>query len=309
MNRSEPSISLIIAVYNQADCLPGLFSSIEAQEGDLSREVIVCDDGSQDETHACVQSWALNQHADVRYMWQPDQGFRLGRSRNNGIRGARGDLLVFIDGNSVLEPFFLRDHWQAHLCDGARLVYGGRRRVKFPASASQATQAGQAAPRDGLQGPSDLEYRRRWLETPYPWMACIGANLSLRRQHAVLFDETFEGWGSEDRDFAYRLWKAGLAMRVLDRLGLVQVVRGEPENWNPLIGGHHAIVAALKCKVHLYRKYSVDIMFPSLADVRLCHLDRRTNTWRLGRRRDDAEIPAILEEFAQWLESSSESHA
>lgn len=300
MNRT-PSVSLIVAVYNQADCLPGLFASLEAQDADVSHEVIVCDDGSRDETHACLRSLAAATSADVRHVWHPDRGFRLSRSRNNGIRCARGDLIVLIDGNSVLEPFFLSDHWEAHRGD-ARLVYGGRERLKIPPGASPADHA---ARRDGRLAPSDLAYHRRWLATPHPWMACITANMSFPRRHAILFDEAFEGWGSEDRDFAYRLWKAGLAMHVLDRSCLVQILQHGAESWNPLTGGHDAIVATLKGKLHLYRKHPVDAMAPSLTHVQRCHLDRRTNSWSLGSPRTDAGIPAILEEFAQWLETSS----
>jgi GT2 family glycosyltransferase len=48
-------------------------------------------------------------------------------------------------------------------------------------------------------------------ESPIAWMACLG-NLSLRKSFAYKvggFDEEFKTWGSEDVEFAYRLYKAG----------------------------------------------------------------------------------------------------
>src|SRR5438045_287738 len=40
----------------------------------------------------------------VRYVWDPQLGFRAGPSRNNGIRLANGDLLAFIHGGLRVRP-------------------------------------------------------------------------------------------------------------------------------------------------------------------------------------------------------------
>jgi GT2 family glycosyltransferase len=57
-----------------------------------------------------------------------------------------------------------------------------------------------------------LNYLRENFSTsPIAWMAC-GGNLSLRKDlvnNIGGYDEDFKGWGPEDAEFAYRLYKAG----------------------------------------------------------------------------------------------------
>jgi validoxylamine A glucosyltransferase len=308
MPRRPPAISVIVAIYNQAACLPDLLASLDEQDCDAELEIIICDDGSDDDPLRCIRSSGVMSRRDVKYIWQPDEGFRLSRSRNNGIRCAQGDVLVLIDGNSVVKPFFLADHLAAHHGQ-RRLVYGGRLLVDAVNAVNAVPAAGVDRRRllsDDAHGQDDLEKRRSWLATPRPWMACIGANLSVARSQAILFDEAFEGWGSEDRDFAYRLWARGLSVHVLERTGLVQPLHDDLERWSPLAGGHQAIVAAVKSKLHLYRKHGGDIMAPSLDMVRCCHFDTATRQWRLGESRDE-DATAILEEFEQWLAHTSKS--
>ena len=51
---------------------------------------------------------------DIRYIWQPDKGFRLAKSRNNAVRCARGDILLFLDGDTVASSDLLSKHIEAH---------------------------------------------------------------------------------------------------------------------------------------------------------------------------------------------------
>lgn len=303
MPTRPPVLSVIVAIYNQAAYLPELLASLDEQEGVGHFEIIICDDGSHDDPVVSLQGSGVRSRRDVRYIWQPDEGFRVSRSRNNGIRCARGEVLVLIDGNSVLQPFFLAEHLDAHRGQ-RRLVYGGRRQVRVPPGADLSRRrllSAEGGERD------DLEKRKQWLTTPRPWMACIAANLSVQRSEAICFDEAFEGWGSEDRDFAYRLWAGGLSIHLLERTGLVQPLREGEEGWHPLRGGHHTIVAAMKCKLHLYRKHGPDVMAPSLDMVRRCYFDTMTRQWRLGESRDDKDAPAILQEFESWLAATPDA--
>lgn len=49
-------------------------------------------------------------------------------------------------------------------------------------------------------------------ESQLIWLACFGSNLSFRRdviEKIGGYDESFKGWGLEDTEFAYRLYKSG----------------------------------------------------------------------------------------------------
>src|SRR5688572_12389836 len=110
----EPQISLIVSCYNQNPWMDTVLSSAIAQDSATPFEILLCDDGSNDGVFETVRRLASSSDVDLRYVWQPDRGFRLSRSRNNGIRSARGSILVFVDGDTWLAPSFLHDHWNAH---------------------------------------------------------------------------------------------------------------------------------------------------------------------------------------------------
>jgi glycosyltransferase involved in cell wall biosynthesis len=303
---TAPGISVIVSMYNQAQFLPTLLTALSTQDCPVAYEILLCDDGSTRAT----QEFVCTSHAmDIRYLWQPDQGFRLSRTRNNGIRCAQGDLLVFIDADSVPRPCFLRSHWEIHREPGL-LVCGGVQEAEIAESrlAAGAQALLTELPDTGVSGADKLAAR---VASDRPWMACVGANMSVRRSDVVLFDERFEGWGSEDRDWAYRLWMSGLKVRLLDRAVLVHLrLRHQPVEWNPIRGGdHHALVSMLRGKLYLYRKYPGDVMAPSLTVVRSCYLDRAANMWRVGMLRTDVSVADILGEFEAWLDRSVDRSA
>jgi len=87
-------MSVVIAAYNEektlGDCLDSLLAQTAPRD---SYEIIVADDGSADKTREVAES------RGVRVVTQPNLG--PAAARNLGARHARGDLLLFIDADSV----------------------------------------------------------------------------------------------------------------------------------------------------------------------------------------------------------------
>jgi hypothetical protein len=51
---------------------------------------------------------------------------------------------------------------------------------------------------------------------PLPgWILFVTRCVSVRRKYALEFDEGFHGWGIEDWDYGWRLWRRSIAARVL----------------------------------------------------------------------------------------------
>src|SRR5437870_3933552 len=202
-------VSLIISAYRQARELARTLPRFIAQRYNDPIEYLICDDGSGLGTLACIRKW--QGEANIRYLWQPDMGFRLARSRNNGLRCATGDIIVCVDADLLVGHDFVAKHVAAHQAFPS-LVCGGRKRVFV--------RELDGLPIDStldniLEHPgliscqrSDDWFQMKYARTPTPWIACIGANFSfVRCQSPVFFDEKFEGWGCEDQEFACRLWK------------------------------------------------------------------------------------------------------
>jgi glycosyltransferase involved in cell wall biosynthesis len=302
-NNGVEFISVIISLYNQRRFIRTILSSLLSQTTAVPYEILLCDDGSSDNVLTEVSKWSSG-HSDIdmRYIWQPDKGFRLSRSRNNGIRSARGDVLVFSDGDMWLAPYFLEDHVAAHI-EPKRLVCGATLSVAIDDN-MLANDSVSFNPE--LIDPTQATFSRRalWLATERPWMACTGANFSIRTVDSLLFDETFEGWGSEDRDLSFRLYERGLQPHLIGRVGAVDLrIEGATVAWNPFKGGETAgIIAVLKSKLALWRKYPGNLMAPSLSLVERCHFNASTGKWWWGPPRGDASVFEILSDFEKWLE-------
>lgn len=94
-------ISIIIPCFNSGADLPETLGAVAAQTHE-NREVIVVDDGSTDPLTLSVLAdlppW-------VRLIRQPNRG--LAAARNAGFAAARGDFLLPLDSDDILEPAFL----------------------------------------------------------------------------------------------------------------------------------------------------------------------------------------------------------
>jgi len=96
-----PSLSVIVAAFNEADCISEKIDSTLAQRYPAQRlEIIVVSDGSTDATDAVV---ARHPDPRVRLIRQEP---RAGKSPalNRGAAAARGELLVFTDANAFFAP-------------------------------------------------------------------------------------------------------------------------------------------------------------------------------------------------------------
>jgi hypothetical protein len=141
--------------------------------------------------------------------------------------------------------------------------------------------------------------QRQWLSTDRPWLACLGGNFSVPNSPEVRFDEKFESWGSEDRDLAFRLYRAGLQPRLLPRPNALQL-RLEGEHWSEM--SHDQVVALLRNKIYLAEKYPNGEMDPSISLVKHCHLN--AGRWSIGPLQEDVSVLEVFDAFRRWCEES-----
>lgn len=94
-------ISIIIPSFQHAKSLDACLDSICSQTHQ-EIETIVVDDGSTDDTEAVVR-----RYADVRYVWQENQG--ANSARNHGAKLATGDYLIFCDADVIMKETMLSE--------------------------------------------------------------------------------------------------------------------------------------------------------------------------------------------------------
>ena len=97
------TISIIIPVYNSAAFLSACLDSILAQTY-RNTEIILVEDGSEDNSLQICNAYA-QKDSRIRVITGTHGG--PGAARNNGIRAATGEYIVFADSDDVCEPGLL----------------------------------------------------------------------------------------------------------------------------------------------------------------------------------------------------------
>ncbi|WP_432189631.1 bifunctional glycosyltransferase/CDP-glycerol:glycerophosphate glycerophosphotransferase [Streptomyces sp. Tue6028] len=118
-----PAVSVVVIVYNDADRLPTAVRSVLDQTLH-GVEVVIVDDRSTDGSYETARLLAA-QHPDrVRAFRLPENSGGCGAPRNRGIAEARGDYVLFLDSDDVLERNACRNMLEAAETTGADLVSG-----------------------------------------------------------------------------------------------------------------------------------------------------------------------------------------
>lgn len=102
-----PQVSVIVPIYNLEFYLERCLDSLLAQDFDGPFEVLAVDDGSHDDSAEILRRYAKGRPGLVRAFRKPNGGH--GSACNWGIERARGDFVLFLDGDDWLQPPVLRE--------------------------------------------------------------------------------------------------------------------------------------------------------------------------------------------------------
>jgi glycosyltransferase involved in cell wall biosynthesis len=102
----RPEVSFVVIAHNEEAGITSCISSIVAQEGGASYEIVIVDDGSTDRTAELVVEMAANQPQIVLVQHLKNMG--RGAARSTGIDKVRGDLVAMVDSDIVLPKNWLQ---------------------------------------------------------------------------------------------------------------------------------------------------------------------------------------------------------
>ena len=222
--QQAPFISVVITTYNRPDALTAVVEALFAQS-DKQFEIVIADDGSKEATRDCVDALKARSPVPLQHVWQPDDGFRAAMARNRGTLAARGDYIVFLDGDCVPQRDFIAQHRK--LAKRGFLVSGSRVLLS-PALTERILTEHIDLPATGaleqlknrLRGDVNkvLQVLVRWPDLGresrrFTWRRIKSCNLGVWRSDLDMvdgFDESFLGWGHEDSDLVVRLFNGGV---------------------------------------------------------------------------------------------------
>jgi glycosyltransferase involved in cell wall biosynthesis len=229
-----PRVSLILATYEMPKHLALVFEALKRQSM-RDFEVILCDDGSGEETRKIIEEFRSQAPFHIEHIWQEHKGFRKCRMLNEGLRKSRGAVFVFLDGDCVPHRDYIRDHFE----NQEHGFYLAGRRVELGEEISY-----ELTRRDVRAGFFDYpslrlilskgtEHLNRCFRVSCGFLRKLlgmekivdlkGCNYSVPRK--VLFDlngfdEAYEGYGREDTDAEIRFQNYGLKIKSLKGLAL-----------------------------------------------------------------------------------------
>jgi glycosyltransferase involved in cell wall biosynthesis len=197
--------TVIVPTYNRPHLLERSLRALLAQDPSTpAYEVIVVDDSSGPETGDVVRRVAGSDPRVTYLRHETNRG--LSATRNTGLRQARGDIILFVDDDVVVEPGYVAAHLAVHEAAAPeRVAVMGN--LRFPPEVVAASNYAKYLQSRYLGGrsPETLARLRPWDLHP---RFLIGAVCSMRREDVLavgMYDEKIRFYGCEDHIFADRL--------------------------------------------------------------------------------------------------------
>jgi len=131
MNTESPQFSIITPAYRCAGSIGAAIDSVLAQT-DPDWELVIVDDGSEDETLAIARSYA-ERDARITVLSQTNAGTSV--ARNTAMAASRGRWLVFLDADDELLPTYLENQRTFMSTHPGHGIYATNAWVVYPSGA------------------------------------------------------------------------------------------------------------------------------------------------------------------------------
>ena len=206
-----PTFSIIIPTHNRSAILRKCLDALAVQTFSSNGfEVFVCDDGSTDDTEEIIKGYSSPYK--LTYLRQNNQG--PASARNRGIRKARGEYLLFLNDDAIVEPGTLSIHHET-------LNAHKREKIAVLGRFSMLPEYTKS-PFGYLLENLGVLFRYTIMQSGQLYIMQSGqlydynffytCNLSILRQIVLdvgMFDEDFTSPAGEDLELGYRLQKYG----------------------------------------------------------------------------------------------------
>jgi len=207
--------SLVIATYNWPEALELVLLSILKQSV-FPSEILIADDGSTKETKQLIERYSSKFKSGIKHIWQKDKGFQKTSILNKSIAKARGEYIIQIDGDIIIQTHFIKDHVQ--MAEKGFFIHGSRTFLNDVTT--------QKAVKNSIINFSFFSpgITNRFNSLHSLFLSKIlsnknnnlkgtrGCNFSFWKQDFIKangYNEDMTGWGKEDTELSVRLMNSG----------------------------------------------------------------------------------------------------
>ena len=120
-------VSVIVPIYNVERFLERCFDSIFHQTY-KNFEIIAIDDGSTDDSPTLLDQFAQSD-SRIKAVHQKNSG--VAAARNNGLRMAQGEYILFVDSDDTISPLGMERLVKKAIASDLDIAYGAGFRIKI----------------------------------------------------------------------------------------------------------------------------------------------------------------------------------
>jgi glycosyltransferase involved in cell wall biosynthesis len=216
MTADQPSFSVIVPTYNRADVVGRTIRHLGDQHYPAERVEVLVVDNSSDATPEVVARVGAEVACSVELM--QTRARHPATKRNQALRVARGELILFLNDDVWAAPTLLAEHARTHhehAPSPVGVLGHVDQSVEMPTSAF--TEFYQPYAYSDLQDSADQAVK--WW---YFWTPNVSVPRSVLLERQLFMDESFVEIAHDDIEFGYRWVRAGY-----------------PLIYNPLARGEH----------------------------------------------------------------------
>ena len=224
--KKYPTSTLVTPTYNWPEALDLLLLSLTRQTV-MPDEIIIADDGSREETKRIVEQYRDKFSVPLIHIWHEDKGNRKPAIMNKAIAQAKGNYIIEIDGDIIMEKHFVEDHLK--FAEKGKYLFGSRvtitkdklpelfkkRLTGFTFFSKGITKRGRTIRLPFMmQFAKNHELRSKKLR---------GCNMSFWKSDFIAvngFNEGLTGWGIDDSEMIQRLHNYGITGKRLKYSGV-----------------------------------------------------------------------------------------
>ncbi len=223
--------SFVIVTYQMKYILRNTLEALNRIRTNSSNnfEVIVVDDGSKDRTFEFTKSIPRNYLVNYVYLSRSSESSR-NRCRNMGLKLARGEIIVFMDGDIIVQENLIEELDRCYKYPGDMIVGGFRyflpRRAPYRSIKSQcffSKHSFDIINRDFMDERnffySQLSYNSQAML--HPWLFFYTCILIIPKhvlEQCGGFDENIRNWGFDEAEMNYRFYKSGFTFVMNSRI-------------------------------------------------------------------------------------------
>jgi glycosyltransferase involved in cell wall biosynthesis len=191
----------------------------------LPFEVVLTDDGSSVDIEKGIADILPKLKFGLIFVKQKDDGFRLAKCRNNAIRIAEGDFLIFWDQDILATKNYIKTFYD-NLREGSFLIppdpvrLSERQSNRITDEMILKGDYGEVVTKSQLEKLRRLVWKDKYYHFETRFIKKRGYKPKVRGGIAGIFkkdilkidgyDENYIGWGFEDDDLGRRLYKSGV---------------------------------------------------------------------------------------------------